>query len=42
MKVPVNGHPLPLLPTLDRGHVAFKIGGDFLPRIEAVFGEFLG
>src|SRR5882724_2349300 len=39
MKVPVNGHPLPLLPALDRSHVAVEVCRDFLPRIQPVFGR---
>src|SRR3954464_12197412 len=39
MHVPVDGHPLPLLPALDGGHVAVKVGGDFLPRIQPVLGR---
>src|ERR1700722_3196108 len=30
MKVPMNGHPLPLLPALDSRHVAIEEGSDFL------------
>src|SRR6266478_1805833 len=39
MQVPENRHPLPLLPALDRRHVAVEVCRDFLPRIEAVFGQ---
>src|SRR6266404_8395395 len=42
MLVAVNGHPLPLLPALDRGHVAAEVGGDFLPRIQPVLRGSLG
>jgi hypothetical protein len=38
MQVPVDGHPLALLPALDRGYVAIQVCSDFLPRIQAVFG----
>src|SRR6266481_9410866 len=38
MQVSVNGHPLPLLPALDRRHVAVEVCRDFLPRIQVVFG----
>ena len=37
MQVPVDGHPLPLLPALDRGHVAFEVGRNLLPGIQPVF-----
>ena len=37
MQVPVDGHPLPLLPALNGGHVAFKVGRNLLPRIQPVF-----
>ncbi len=37
MQVTVDRHPLPLLPALDRGHVAFEVGRDLLPRIQPVF-----
>jgi hypothetical protein len=39
MKVSLNGHSLPLFPTLDRGHVAVEIGGDFFLRIQPIFGR---
>ena len=42
MQVPVDGHPLPLLPALDRGHVAVEVSRDLLPRIEGIFGRSLG
>jgi hypothetical protein len=42
MQVPVNGHPFPLLPALNCGHVAIEVGGDFLPRIQPVFGRSQG
>ena len=42
MQVPVNGHPLPLLPALDRRHVAVEVRRDFLPRIQPVFGRSHG
>ena len=38
MQVTVDGHLLPLLPALDRPHVAIEVGRNFLPRIQAVFG----
>ena len=31
MKVPMNGHPLPLLPPLYGRHVAIEVASDFLP-----------
>ena len=42
MQVSVDRHPLPLLPALDRCHVAFEVSRDLLPRIQAVFQWFLG
>ena len=42
VQVPVNRHPLPLLPALDRGHVAVEVCRDLLPRIQPVFGRSLG
>ncbi len=42
MLVAVNGHSLPLLPALDRGHVALEVGRDFLPRIQLVHGRLHG
>ena len=42
MQVPMDGHPLPLLPPLDRRDVAFEVGRDLLPRIQPVFKRSLG
>ncbi len=38
MEVPVNRHPLALLPALHRGYVAVQVCRDFLPRIQPLFG----
>ena len=38
MKVPVDGHSFPLLPSLNRRYVAVKVRSDFLPGIQPVFG----
>ena len=35
MKVPVNGHSLPLLPALDRPDIPVQVGRDLLPGFEA-------
>ena len=40
VKVAMDGHPLALLPALNRGHVAVEVGGNFLPRIKSVSGCF--
>ena len=40
--VAVDRHPLPLLPALDRGHIAAEVCRDFLPRIQPLFGRPLG
>src|SRR5215831_13793935 len=34
MEMPVDRHPLPLLPTLDRSHVAIEVGRDLFPGIQ--------
>ena len=42
VQVAVDRHGLPLLPALNRRHIAAEIRRDFLPRIQPVFGRFLG
>src|SRR5258707_12378524 len=42
MHVPVNRHPLPLLPSLHRRHVAVQVGRDLLPRVQPVLGQLRG
>jgi hypothetical protein len=39
MEMPVDRHPLALLPALDRTDVALEVRGDVLPRIETVVGR---
>ncbi len=39
VEMPVDRHPLALLPTLDRTDVALEVRGDVLPRIEPVVGR---
>ena len=38
----MDGHALALLPALDGGHVAVKIGGDLLPGVQTILGLILG
>jgi hypothetical protein len=42
MQVSVNGHPLPLFPSLHRRHVASEVYRYFLPRIHPVIDRSLG
>src|SRR5207244_1499286 len=42
VQVSVDGHPLSLLPALDRRYVAAEVCRDFLPRIQAVFARSHG
>jgi hypothetical protein len=39
MEVAVNGHPLALFPTLDCGHVAMEMIGNFLPGVQSSLGR---
>jgi len=41
VQMPVDWHPLFLLPALDGAHVAAQVGSDFLPRFKALLGSFL-
>jgi len=38
MQMAVDWHSLALLPALDCGYIAFEVGRDFLPRIQALCG----
>jgi hypothetical protein len=42
MQVPVNGHPFPFFPPLDRRHITFEVRGDFLPGIQPVMEWYFG
>jgi len=42
VEVPVDGHPLPLFPALNRRHVSIEVSRDFLPRVQPVFRRSFG